>query len=49
MANLKKYIKYLIFGGFIGVILIYLHFKKVNVKEFASKKNDSRISGITAD
>jgi hypothetical protein len=32
MVNIKKYIKYIIFGSFIGILLIYLHFKKVNVK-----------------
>ncbi len=32
MVNIKKIIKYLIFGGFIGLILVYLRFKKVSVK-----------------
>ena len=32
MVNIKKYVKYIIFGGFIGLLLVYLHFKRVNVK-----------------
>lgn len=42
MVNIKKYLKYLIVGGFIGLTLIYLHFKKVDVKEFVSKKKDPK-------
>jgi len=49
MVKLKNLIKYLIFGGFIGLILVYLRFKKVNVKEFISKKKESRISGVSTD
>ncbi len=49
MVKLKKLVKYLIFGGFIGLILVYLRFKKVNVKEFVSKKKESRVSGASAD
>lgn len=32
MASIKKYIKYAVFGGFIGLLLVYLHFKKVSIK-----------------
>jgi hypothetical protein len=32
MAKIKRYIKYIIFGGFIGLLLVYLRFKKVDVK-----------------
>jgi hypothetical protein len=32
MVNIKKYIKYIFVGGFIGLLLVYLHFKKVKVK-----------------
>jgi hypothetical protein len=33
MVNIKKYIKYIIFGGFIGLLLVYLRFKRVNVEK----------------
>jgi|LFRM01.1.fsa_nt_gb hypothetical protein len=33
MAKMKKFIKYLILGIFIGIILIYLKFKRVEIKE----------------
>jgi hypothetical protein len=32
MLNIKKYIKYMIFGGFIGLLLVYLRFKRVDVE-----------------
>ena len=38
MANIKKYIKYIFFGGFIGLLLVYLRFKRVNVEKEASRK-----------
>jgi hypothetical protein len=33
MARMKKFIKYLILGGFVGILLVYLKFKRVNIKE----------------
>ena len=33
LVNIKKYVKYIIFGGFIGLLLIYLQFKRVNIKK----------------
>ncbi len=48
-VSFKKIIKYLIFGCFIGLLLIYLHFKRVDIKELVSKKNDSRIGRVSPD
>lgn len=33
MGKLKKIMKYLILGSFIGILLIYLKFKKINIEE----------------
>jgi len=33
MINVKKYVRYIIFGCFVGLLLIYLRFKKVNVQK----------------
>jgi hypothetical protein len=33
VVKLKKIIKYLILGGFIGMLLVYLKFKRVNIEE----------------
>lgn len=31
--NIKKIIKYAVFGSFIGILLLYLKFKRINIKE----------------
>lgn len=33
VVKLKKIIKYLIFGSFIGILLVYLKFKRINIEE----------------
>ncbi len=33
MVGVKKIIKYLILGSFIGILLVYLMFKKVEIEE----------------
>jgi hypothetical protein len=33
MLKLKKVMKYLILGGFIGMLLVYLKFKRVKLEE----------------
>ncbi len=33
MGKSKKIIKYLILGTFVGILLIYLKFKRVNINE----------------
>lgn len=33
MVRMKKIIKYLFLGSFVGMLLVYLKFKKVNIEE----------------
>jgi hypothetical protein len=33
IIRLKNFIKYFVFGSFIGMLLVYLKFKRINIEE----------------